>query len=175
MQLAADERTMVEAPFGLGPFGGTATLTTRRIVIAGAESEQSIPLAALTSVRAGFARKLGGAMWGAILLAFALAFGAGYRPLETAVNTLGAAIEKRMNDKAPEAQAYGRFVYIPTGVVWLLMLPLIGWGGYRLAEGLIGETELVLSTASGDVRRCGRGRRVELLEFGAEVGRAAGR
>jgi hypothetical protein len=175
MQLARDEQTLVEAPFGLGPFGGTATLTTRRIVIAAKDAEQSIPLSALTSVRAAFARNPGGAFWGAVLLACALAFAIGYRPLETAVNSLGMVLEKRMNDKAPEGEAYGRFLYVPAGVVWLLMLPLIGWGGYKLADGLIGETELVLSTASGDLRRSGRGRREELLDFGAEAGRVAGR
>lgn len=175
MQLAADEKLVSEAPFGLGPFGGTAALTTRRIVIETESTEETIPLSALTSVRSGFSRNLSGAFWGTVLLAAALAFAIAYRPLETAVNTFGMSIEKRMQDKLPEGDAYGRYIYINTGLVWLLMLPLIGWGGYKLADGMIGETELVISTASGELRRTARGRREELLEFGAEAGRAAGR
>jgi hypothetical protein len=175
MQLAPNEQTITEAPFGLGVVGGTATLTTRRIVLEAGESEESIPLSALTSVRAGFARKLGGAFWGGVLLVAAISFAATYKPLETAVNALGMSIEKRMNDKVPEGEVYGRYVYIRNGVIWVLMLPLIGWGGYKLADGLIGETELVITTAGGELRRSRRGRREEFLEFGAEVGRRAGR
>lgn len=175
MQLAPDEKSLIEAPFGLGPFGGTATLTTRRIVLCGAESEESVPLRALTSVRAAFARDFAGAFWGALLLAFAIGFTVAYKPLETAVNTLGMSIEKRMSDKAPEGEAYGRFIHVSNSVVLLLMLPLMGWGAYRIASGVWGETTLVIATASGELKRSARGNRYELLEFGAEVGRHAGR
>jgi hypothetical protein len=154
--------------------GGNAILTNRRIVLEAGETEESIPLAALTSVRTGFARNLSGAFWGALLLAIAVGFAAAYKPLETAVNSLGMAIEKRMNDKPLDGAAYGRYIYIGNGVIWFLMLPLIGWGGYKVATGLIGETELVISTASGELRRSARGRREELLEFGTEVGARAG-
>jgi len=175
MRLAPDEKPVAEAPFGLGPFGGLAILTTRRIVLEAGETEESIPLRALTSVRAGFRRNPAGALWGALLLAAAVAFAAAYKPLETAVNALGMAIEKRMIDKPLGGEAYGRYVDVHNGVIWVVMLPLIGWGGYRLASGLIGETELVIGTASGELRRSMRGRREELLEFGAAVGAQAGR
>ena len=175
MQLAKDETLVAEAPFGLGPFGGTAVLTTRRIVLESEASEQSVPLCALTSVHAGFARNLSGAFWGAVLLCAAIGFGVAYRPLETSLNALGMAIEKRMTDKTPDGAAYGRYVHIPSGVILLLMLPLVGWGVYKLADGIIGETELIITTASGELRKCGRGRREDLLDFGAEVGRGAGR
>ncbi|MBL8384675.1 MAG: hypothetical protein JNM90_16455 [Burkholderiales bacterium] len=175
MQRAADEKLVAEAPFGFGPLGGTVTLTERRLVLCAGATEQSIPLRALTSVRAGFARDLGGAVAGAVILALALSFAAAYRPMETGLNRLGMAIEKRMSDKAPEGEAYGRYLYVPAGVVWLLMLPFIGWGGYKLVAGAVGETELVLTTASGELRRSGRGRHDDLIEFGAEVGRWVGR
>lgn len=175
MRLGSDEKAVAEAPFGFGPLGGNAILTNRRIVLEAGETQESIPLAALTSVRAGFARNLYGAFWGALLLAIAVGFAAAYKPLETAVNSLGMAMEKRMNDKPLEGAAYGRYIYIGNGVIWVLMLPLIGWGGYKLATGLIGETELVILTASGELRRSARGRHEELLEFGAEVGARAGR
>ena len=175
MQLAPDEKVVAEAPFGLGPLGGKAILTSRRVVLEAGDTNESIPLSALTSVKAGFIRNLSGAFWGALLLAAAIGFAAAYKPLETAVNTLGMAIEKRMNDKPLEGEAYGRYIYIGNGLIWLLMLPLIGWGGYKLATGLIGETELVIATASGELRRSARGRREEMLDFGAEVGARAGR
>jgi hypothetical protein len=174
MQLASGEKQVAEAPFGFGPFGGNAVLTTRRIIIGATDSEESVPLAAITSVRAAFSRDVRAAFWGAVLLVFALGFGAGYRPLETAVNTLAMSMEKRMTEKSPEGGAYGRYLYVPTGVVWLLMLPLIGWGGWKLARGLIGETEVVVATASGELRRSASGRREDLLEFGAATGRVAG-
>ena len=125
--------------------------------------------------RASVARKLSGAFWGAVLLCAAIGFGVAYRPLETSLNALGMAIEKRMTDKTPDGAAYGRYVHIPSGVILLLMLPLVGWGVYKLADGIIGETELIITTASGELRKCGRGRREDLLDFGAEVGRGAGR
>ena len=175
MQLAPDEHLVIEAPFGLGPLGGSASLTTRRIVLCADESEESVPLLALTSVRAAFSRDFTAAFWGAVLLAFAITFAAGYKPLETAVNTLAMSIEKRMSDKVPEGNAYGRYIHVSNGLVWLLMLPLMGWGAYRTASGLLGQTVLVIATASGELKRTARGRREELLEFGAEVGRHAGR
>ena len=175
MQLAAKEELVIEAPFGLGPFGGTASLTTRRILLCTADSEESVPLTALTSVRAGFARDFAAAFWGALLLAFAISFAAAYKPLETGVNKLAMSIEKRMSEKAPEGEAYGRYIHVSNGLVWMLMLPLMGWGAYKVGKGLLGETVLVIATASGELRRTASGRRDELLEFGAEVGRHAGR
>ena len=175
MQCAPDEEPVIEAAFGLGPFGGSATLTNRRIVLTAKDVEESVPLGAVTSVRTGFSRDYSAAFWGGLLLAIAIAFGIGYRPLETGVNTLALSIEKRMSDKTPEGDAYGRYLYIPGGVVWLAMLPLIGWGAYRLVTRLIGETELVICTASGELRRVGAGRQEDMQEFGAEVGRRAGR
>ena len=134
-----------------------------------------MPLSALTSVRAAFSRDIAAAFWGAVLLAFAITFAAAYKPLETTVNSLAMSIEKRMSEKAPEGAVYGRYIHVSSGLVWLLMLPLMGWGAYRVASGLLGETVLVIATASGELKRAARGKREELLEFGAEVGRRAGR
>ena len=175
MRLAPDEEPVIEAAFGLGPLGGNATLTNRRIVLTAGDVEESVPLGAVTSIRTGFSRDYGAAFWGGLLLACAIAFAFGYRPLETGVNTLVLSIEKRMGDKTLEGDAYGRYLYIPAGVVWLAMLPLIGWGAYRLVTRLIGETELLICTASGELRRVSPGRQEDLLDFGAEVGRRAGR
>ena len=175
MQLADKEAIIIEAPFGLGVMGGNATLTDRRIVMTARDYEESVPLAAVTSVRAAFARNYASAFWGAVILALALGFALAYRPLETAVNGLGHAIEKRMTDKTPDGAIYGRYVYFPIGVVWLLMAPLIGWGGFKFVTGAIGRTELVIATASGELRSVSPGRKEELMEFGPEVGRQAAR
>lgn len=175
MQLADKESIIIEAPFGLGPLGGNVTLTDRRIVMTARDYEESVPLAAVTSVRAAFARDVASASWGAVILALALGFAGAYRPLETGVNRLGYAIEKRMTEKTPEGDIYGRYVYLPGGLVWLLMAPLIGWGGFKLVKGAIGKTELVIATASGELRSASPGRKDELMEFGAEAGRLVAR
>lgn len=175
MELGRGETLIAEAPFGFGPLAGVVSLTDRRIVLAGPDSEESVPLAALTSVRATFARNWGGVVWGAVLLSLAIGFGAAYRPMETALNGAVLAIERRLAEKPPEGSAFGHYLHLPMGLVWTLMLPLIGWGVYKVADGAIGRTELAIATASAHLVRSGRGRREDLLDFGAEVGRQAGR
>ena len=173
MQFADNEKVIADTPFGIGPLAGTVTLTSRRLVMTASDYEESIPLAAVTSVRAAFARDLVAAVWGAVILAIALGFGAGYKSLETGANGIALAIERRVTDKVPErAEAYGHYVNIPSAVIWLLMLPLIGLGGAKLAAGLIGETELVIATASGEQRRARSGKQRDLMEFGEVAGRA---
>jgi hypothetical protein len=177
MQLADNEKVVQETPFGLGPtllWGGTATLTDRRIIFAARDFEESIPLRALTSVRCSFARDFARAAWGAVILALAIGFGAGYKSLETVGNGVALAIEKRVTEKQPASEAYGQYVNISASLVWLLMLPLIGWGAVKLGAGLIGETELMLSTASGHAGRTRYGRQRELMEFAEEAGRRTG-
>lgn len=175
MELGRGETLIAEAPFGFGPLAGIVSLTDRRIVLAATDSEESVPLAALTSVRATFTRNWSGAVWGAVLLALAIGFGAAYRPMETALNGAALAIERRIAEKPPEGSAYGHYLFLPMGLVWACMLPLIGWGAYKVADGAIGRTELSIATASGTMVRGGRGRREDLLGFGAEVGRLVGR
>ena len=176
MQFAENEKVITDTPFGIalagGP-GGTLTLTDRRIIMTAKDYEESIPLAAVTSVRAAFARDFSAAIWGAVILAVALGFGAGYKGLETGVNGIGLAIERRVTDKVPErAEAYEHYVNVSSGLVWLLMLPLMGIGAAKLAAGLIGETELVVATATGELRRARYGKTPELMEFGEAAGRA---
>ena len=172
MQFADDEKIIADTPFGIGPLDGTATLTSRRFILVERDYEESIPLSAVTSVRAAFARDIGAAVSGAVILAIALGFGAGYKSLETGANGVALAIERRVTDKVPErAEAYGHYVNIPSAMVWLLMLPLIGWGGVKLGAGLIGETELVVATASGELRRTRYGKQRDLMEFGESAGR----
>ena len=173
MQFADTEKVIADTPFGVGALGGTVTLTSRRLIFTASDCEESIPLVAVTSVRAAFVRDVSGAVWGAVILCFALAFGAGYKTLETSANGIALAIERRVTDKVPErAEAYGHFVNIPAGVAWLLMLPLIGLGAFKLGAGLTGETELVIATASGEQRRARYGKQRDLMEFGEVAGRA---
>ena len=177
MQLADNEKLVQETPFGLGPvalMGGTAMLTDRRIIFVGRDFEESIPLRALTSVRCAFVRDFARAAWGAVILALALGFGAAYKSVETAANGVALAIEKRVTEKQPAGEAYGQFVDINPALVWLLMLPLMGLGGFKLAAGVIGETELTLSTASGSTGRRRYARQRDLLDFAEEVGRRTG-
>ena len=174
MQLADNEKVVQETPFGLGPTGGTATLTDRRIIFVARDFEESIPLRALTSVRGAFARDFTRAAWGAVILALAFGFGAGYKTMETAANGVALAIEKRVTEKQPAGESYGHFVDVSAALVWLLMLPLIGLGAANLGAGLVGQTELLLSTASGTTGRSRYGRQRDLMEFAEEAGRRTG-
>lgn len=174
MQLADNEKLLLEAPFGIGAMGGTATLTDHRVILLARDYEESIPLRAITSVRCGFSRDFAAAAWGALLLALALVFGAGYKTMETAANGVALAIEKRVTEKQPAGEAYGHYVDVSSVLVWVLMLPLIGLGAAKLGAGLIGETALTLSTASDSIDRASYGRQRELMEFGEEVGRRTG-
>ncbi len=173
MQFAENETIITDTPFGFGPAGGVVTLTSRRLILTATDDEESIPLGAITSVRASFARDIAGAIWGAVILALALGFAAGYKTMETGANGIALAIERRVTDKVPErAEAYGHFVNLPAAVAWLLMLPLIGLGGFKLGSGVLGTTELLIATASGEQRRRRFGRQRELIEFGEAAGRA---
>jgi len=53
----------------------------------------------------------------------------------------------------------------------VLMLPLLGWGGYKVYRGVVGETELVVGTAAGEFRRVRDGKRRDFQDFVEEVGR----
>lgn len=174
MQLADNEKLVLEAPFGIGPMGGTVALTDCRVILVARDFEESIPLRAITSVRCAFSRDFAAAIWGGLLLALALGFGAGYKTMETAANGVALAIEKRVTEKQPSGEAYGHYVDVSGPLVWVLMLPLIGLGAAKLGAGLIGETELTLSTASESIGRARYGRHRELVEFGEEVGRRTG-
>ena len=177
MQLADNEKVVQETPFGLGPAaltGGTATLTDRRIIFVARDFEESIPLRALTSVRCAFARDFARAAWGAVVLLLAIGFGTGYKSMETAANGVALAIEKRVTEKQPAGEAYGHYVDVSAKVVWLLMLPLLGLGSFNIGAGLIGQTALQLSTASGESGRTRLGRQRDLMDFAEEAGRRTG-
>ena len=177
MQLADNEKLVQETPFGFGPAalsGGTATLTDRRIIFAAGDFEECIPLRALTSVRCAFARDFARAAWGAVIFALALGFAAGYKNMETAANGVALAIEKRVTEKQPAGDAYGHLVDINPLLVWVLMAPLMGLGAFKFGAGLLGETELALSTASGSTGRTRYGRQRELMDFAEEAGRRTG-
>ena len=171
MELAENEKVLGETPFGIGPMAGTATLTERRVVLAARDYEETIPLRAITSVRCAFSRDFSAAVWGALILALALAFAVTYKSMETAANGVALALEKRVTEKQPAAEAYGHYFDISPAWVWLLMLPVMGWGAVKLGAGLLGTTALSLSTASETVGRSRPGRQRELMEFAEEVGR----
>ncbi len=174
MHLADDERVLSETAFGIGPLGGVVTLTSKRIVLLARDSEESIPLRAVTSVRAAFMRDWPGTVWGLILVVLALSFGATYKNMETAANGVALAIERRVTEKMPErTDAYGHYVNVPASLVWLLMLPLMALGGVKCATGLRGRTELAICTASGVLLRAAPGRQPDLISLGEDAGRYA--
>lgn len=178
MQLASGEQLITEVPLGPVSFSGTLALTDRRLLASAPGYEESIPLKAVASIRAAYLRDFSAIIVGAILLVIGLGFGAGYKSLETGVNSLIYTAQRRISDKTPPSAdqpdtetAYGRYINIPSGLIWVLMLPLIGIGGYKIYKGVVGETELVVGTAAGEFRRLRDGKRRELQDFVEEVGR----
>jgi len=178
MQLANSEQLITEVPMGPVAFSGKLALTNRRLLASAPGYEESIPLKAVASVRSAYLRDFTAIIVGLILLAVGLGFGSGYKTLETAVNGLVTSAQRKLSEKpAPPADqpdgdsAYGRYINIPQGVIWLLMLPVLGWGGYKVYRGVVGETELVVGTAAGEFRRVRDGRRRDMQDFVEEVGR----
>jgi hypothetical protein len=178
MQLADGEQLITEVPLGPASFSGTLALTDRRLLASAPGFEESIPLKAVASVRSAYLRDFSAIIVGAILLIVGLSFGSAYKSLETAINSLAYSAQRRFSDKTPPAAdqadsdvAYGRYINVPAGLIWVLMLPLLGWGGYKVYRGVVGETELVVGTAAGEFRRLRDGRRGDMLDFVEEVGR----
>ena len=175
MQLADREQLVSEMPLGSMALSGTISLTDKRLVAQAPSYEESIPLRAIASIRSDYLRDYTRAVVGVIVLLLAFGFGAGYKSLETALNSGIYAGQKRFFDKGQSAEAdpqmYGRYINISGGWVWLLMLPIIGWGGYAAYKGVVGETELVVGTAAGEFRRARDGKRRDFHEFVEEAGR----
>jgi hypothetical protein len=177
MQFADGEQLITEVPLGPAAFSGTLALTDRRLLASAPGFEESIPLKAVASVRSAYLRDFSAIVVGAILLIVGLSFGSAYKSLETAVNGLAYSAQRRLSDKGPPAAEgegdviYGRYINVPAGLIWVLMLPLLGWGGYKVYRGVVGETELVVGTAAGEFRRLRDGRRSDMLDFVEEVGK----
>jgi hypothetical protein len=169
-----NENLLFEVKLGLAH--GQVSLSDKRIVFEHGENEESIPLRAVTSVRGWFARDYLSAAWGAFWLALALVIaGGGYRVLEAQANRSIANVERKLSTestRAPaEAQEPAHAIRVPGAVIWLLMLPLLGVGGYKLLTGLYGTTELTVSHAGGLVRHVSEGRKKAWIEFAQDVGR----
>jgi hypothetical protein len=175
MQLADKEQLISEVPLGIAKLSGTLSLTDKRLVLTAPDVEESIPLRAVASVRAAYLRDFAAIVVGAIALLFGLLFAANYKTMETAANAAALSAQKHFFEKGANAAAdenpYGRFVNIPSGWVWLLMLPLIGWGGFKVYKGVMGETEIAIGTAAGELRRARDGKRRDMLDFIEEAGK----
>jgi hypothetical protein len=181
MQLADQERVITEVPLGRMAMHGSLTLTNRRLVAVAPDSEESIPLAKISSIRSSYLRDYAAAVTGVIIFVLAFGFAGGYKTMETALNGAAMNAQKRFFDKGSEADkaaeaesganAYGRYINIPAGLVWLVMLPLLGWGGYKTYKGLVGETELAIGTAAGEFLRTRDGERSDFRLFVEEAGR----
>ena len=136
MQLAERETLISEIPLGVAKLMGTLALTDKRLVLTAPDVEESIPLRAVASVRGAYLRDYAAITIGAIALLFGLLFAANYKTMETGVNGIALSAQRHFFEKgasSADENAYGRFVNIPSGWIWLLMLPLIGWGGYTVS------------------------------------------
>ena len=185
MILFADgEREVVEWKPGLlgraGWAGETLTLTDRRVVAHNGSSHESMPLPTVGSVRAVYARDFNHLLVGILCILLGLIGVSGYKAAERLANRTIAGVEKKITQEpkvgtvanpAPEADDKDR-LSVPIGLIWLLMLPLFGFGIYRVHEGARGRTTLAIHYAGGAYRVIRFGRDAALLEFGQDVGRA---
>jgi hypothetical protein len=176
--LAADERALAEHSLGRT----TAVLTDRRLVLAGREFEQSLPLAHIALVRVRFERMLNAIALGVGLIVVAAVLFAVTSPLRTLLYNQSVALESAASEEraaGPQggggiASGMQRILGALVGVVRLF--PLAGWllllaGAAKIALGLIGRTVVRVTAGGAEIEFAQRGNQQMLREFVAEVGR----
>jgi sugar phosphate permease len=130
---------------------------------------ETLPLAALSSVRVAFERNQGRISWGAALIVLALIMVAVSGPL--AAISGSAAGEVATGATGVAAALHGFFRFIESVAKALPVLAaLAGLGGAALAGlGWLGSTSLTLTFAGGERLYPVRGRNTRLLDFAEAV------
>ena len=161
--------------------GDTAVLTDRRVVVAGRNFEQSLPLAHIALVRVHFARMVREMVFGAIAILVALVLFAIASPVRNLLLGQSVAIEatasqERANSGEGQGFAQGMQRIMGGFVAAAGAIPVAGWllvafGAAKIALGIIGRTVVTIATGGGEVAFSKRGRDRSLGDFIAEVGR----
>lgn len=175
-QLGAGERAITDVRLG----GDTAVLTDRRVVVAGHNFEQSLPLAHIALVRVRFERIVGDMIFAAVAILaaavlFAVASPARTFLLNQTVSLEPAAQAERENAEGNAiAQGMQRLVGVAAAVAGAL--PLFGWllilaAAAKIALAILGRTVVTVAASGGEIEFAKRGRDRALHDFIAEVGR----
>jgi hypothetical protein len=169
-QLGAGERAITDVRLG----ADTAVLTDRRVVVAGRNFEQSLPLAHISLVRVRFERIAAVAILVALIL-FAVASPARSFLLGQAAALEPAAQAERDGGEGHEL-AQGMQRLVGAAVTLTRLLPVLGWllllaAAAKIALGIFGRTVVSLAASGGEVEFAKRGHDRALHDFIAEVGR----
>jgi hypothetical protein len=176
-QLAAGERAIVDVRLG----ADTAVLTDRRVVVSGADFEQSLPLAHIALVRVRFERIVRDFVFAAIAIAVAMVLFAVASPArtfflqQTVALESSAQAERDAGEGNAIAQGMQRLVGAAAAIAGAL--PAIGWllllaAAAKIALGVLGRTVVTVAASGGEIEFAKRGRDRSLHDFIAEVGRA---
>jgi len=176
-QLAANERVLAEVTLGVD----TAVLTDRRVVVAGRNLEQSLPLAHIGLVRVRFEYIVGDIVFGAVAILLALVMFAIASPVRTFFLNQSTGLEtavRQERENAGDTPGLAQGVQRLTGALATMAgaIPFVAWlalvlAAVKIALGVIGRTVVTLTAGGGEVALAKRGRDQLLHDFIAEVGR----
>jgi len=152
--------------------GARFTLYPNRLVLAGGDATETIPLAHLASVRVAFERDAGKLNWGVALLVLALLFAVVSGPLQSWMADLAAKVaasEGRESLEAVLVAAFGAMAQLAR-----LLMPLalaLAAGAFALLVFFwLGHTTLTLAFAATERACAVRGRDPQLMDFADLLG-----
>jgi len=159
------ESPVASFDFSSGPLRGTQlTLYASRLLHHGVGQMESIALGAIPAVRVGYQRDTQRIGWGVTLILVALVLFALFRPLGALAAGVGADVA--------DGQAVGQLLRAVMRALEAFagLLPVIGvaflaWGGTLIAFGWLGTTTLVLTLPAGERVYTVRGRNHLLADF----------
>lgn len=176
-QLDANERALAEVKLG----GDTAVLTDRRVVVAGRNLEQSLPLAHIGLVRVRFEYIVSDIVFGVVAILIAAVLFAIASPVRTfflnqSTGLEAAVRQERENPGDAPGLAHGVQRLVGALATVAGAIPFVAWlalvlAAVKIALGVIGRTVVTLTAGGGEVALTKRGRDRLLHEFIAEVGR----
>jgi hypothetical protein len=147
--------------------GARFTLYDNRLVLAGADAVETVPLAHLASVRVAFERDARKLHWAIGLLFVALVLGSLSGPLASWMQALQAKVSSNASGESLEAvllasfSAIGHLARLLVPVAWILTLIAAA----LLALFWIGHTTLTLAFAATERACAVRGRNRQLMDF----------
>lgn len=175
-QLGPGEQVLAETPLG----GGTAVLTDRRLVVAGAGHEQSLALAHIAAVRVRFERAVGAIVLGVGLIAAAAVLFSITSPLRTLIFNQSVGLEAAASQERAAEGAGGIAVAVQKVLEFSARIvgvfPVVAWlllaiGLARIVLGAIGRTVMTVGAGGIEADFARRGNSRALQDFVAEVGR----
>ena len=175
-QLGAGERAITDVRLG----ADTAVLTDRRVVVAGRNFEQSLPLAHISVVRVRFERIAGDMIFAAVAILVALILFAVASPARSFLVGQAASLEPAAQAERDGGEghelAQGMQRLVGAAVTLTRLLPVLGWlllaaAAAKIALGIFGRTVVSLAASGGEVEFAKRGHDRALHDFIAEVGR----